>query len=564
MDIRERAVWELVRDPRKDLPNVERIAARVLDEAYALSQYERVKRILELAITRLPEERQQQAATLLFGLRGPRRRAQLNQRQRVAAAEFGITPDAFRDNREISRRHEQTLIRDLADALLSLAKASRSRQRPVPEELFGEIPYVARPGLEAQFAEALTEEHGVIALVGDIGVGKSKLAYELTFRRSGRPDKDCWIRAYDEALAIKDIGAALFQHGIDSSGVDSASMLKLKFAHLMQRADGPKFVVLDGISNVEMIDVLLLPGFQSTVIATATTAIAADGVKHIAVPDMSDTEASELVKALIEFVPDETVRLVTEVAGNRPRVLVQACHLLRPGSGIAASDVARGLRNKPQIVLMLSEPNWKQRFTRQYQDLLAALEKEHKPALMLLVLMSINYQGSHNSMRMLEPLFGMALKLQDREMQSLSFSQAVDVLVSHSVITKDNESVSINVLVREIVRSLMRGSAFEISKRICQTLEPAVARVEQDSNERMTPESSLWRRVYDHFHEMQIAPPPEPRYGFDFFLLENMKDDGDVFYQVKGVRPQPHRPQVPYLNNWLVAELREFTEGLLP
>jgi hypothetical protein len=562
IEVRERSVWELRRDPRKDIPYLERIAQRVLHDADELSQYERVTRVLELAIPRLTDERQQRAASLLFGLDGPHRRAQLNQRQRAAASVYDISSDGFRDNRYTSGQHEQTLIRELADALLSLAKASRDSHRFIPEELFGHVPYVKRPELEAQFAKAVSEDHSVIAFIGDIGVGKSKLAYELAFRQAKRPVNNCWVRAYDEALTIKDISAALFQHGVDTSGVDATAMLKLKFAQLMQRTDSPEFVVFDGVTDANDLDSMLLPGMQSTVIVTSTRALPSESVRQIVVPDMSDEEARELVGTLIEFIPPDSASLITEVAGNRPRVLVQACHLLTPSSRLDPDDIARGLRTSPQVFLMLAESNWRQRLSRRYEQLLAELHDEHRPAQVLLVLIAVRwYNGPHPMKSTLEFLFGTVLKL-DSSLVPVAFRQAVDVLVTHNVITDGKEGIVINPLVQALIFDLMRGSAYEVIERICVALEAEIAGTEPiDSLYRVEASRLIKSGLLGQLRQIQRDKPLKPRYGSDFFLLRAITDE-DVLYSRKGGRPQAHRVREPYMSSWLIDALVEVNKQM--
>lgn len=563
--VRERSIWELRHDPRKDIPYLERIAHRVLGNADELSQFERVKRILQLAIPLLAEDHQQRAASLLFGIEGPYRKAQLNQRQRAAAFEYGVGLDGFRDNRGTSLQHEQTLIRDMSQALLTLAKAGRSFERPIPEQMFGDEPYISRIDLETSFLAAISGDHSVIALIGDVGTGKSKLAYELTFRNARAPSDVCWIRAYDDALLVKDIAAALFQHGVDTSGVDSAFFMKLKFAQQMQRPDGPDFAVFDGTASSDDLDAMLLPSIQTKVIVTSTNDIRLDDVKQITVPDMTDDEARQLVETLIEFVPHDVTSLLMEVAGNRPRVLVQACRLMEGDSHLAAADIARGLRDKPQVLLMLSEPSWRQRLGKRYENLLNDLQQEHPPALALLVMLSLICQDSFLVHRAhLEPLFGIVTGLEDERMARLAFQQALDVLASHSIALQSDTHIGVNVFVGSLIRGLMRASAHQMSRRICSAMEAQVEGISESMDSpRRADDFRPWGDMYKRLREFQeIAPERKPRYGADFFLSDALHEEiKDIFYQRVGVRPKPHREQAPNLDSQFLGYLQAFVEG---
>jgi hypothetical protein len=148
---------------------------------------------------------------LLFGLTPATRLLPLWKRRELAGKEYGLTEHDYRGAAWDALDHEQDIIRYIGGFILggTTLGVDSTRQR-----IFEELPYTPRPALEKEFVDALQGNSKVIYLVGDAGVGKSRLAYELTARHAVDPVLNGWVRCGDPSLVQGDIEEIVYRNGM--------------------------------------------------------------------------------------------------------------------------------------------------------------------------------------------------------------------------------------------------------------------------------------------------------------------------------------------------------------
>jgi hypothetical protein len=449
MAIRERGVPDLAPNPRVDIPNLMPIALKVCQLPNDVTQAKAVSSILLLAIDRLQDNREKGAALKLFAMAPGTKGKSLERRQGVAGDEYGRSAYAFRDNSKDSRRYEQTLILSLVAAIEELQSGTRTEVTPLDQS----NGYITRRALEHEFFQAVSAGHTVISLVGDSGVGKSRLAVELTRSQGSATelfviDKDEPIAAMCRLLVFSGVVANYFQ-----AAILKESQVKSQFLSLLRSGEAPPYVVVDGLERASrFVSKLVEARTNSRLVITSTMSL---GLGYeIKVSDMDPEEAVELVRSRTDNLSDEEIEKIAKVAGYRPLVIVQSCDLLRRKEELKASDLEEGVRFHPSLFFEMAEPEWTLRFTTYYERMLSELSQHSRPSIAVLQLLCVT-RFVLPEKQLLRDITAWLLGVKNLRLADAIADDAMDQLEKKSILVRDGNNVHVNYVVRHVLRELL-------------------------------------------------------------------------------------------------------------
>jgi hypothetical protein len=365
-------------------------------------------------------------------------------------------------------------------------------------------PYVARPLFHARFDESVEAGRRIVALVGEPGNGKSRLAREILREKLVDGGTVVYIRG-DQLPS--DLAGSLAAHERPPQSFEITE-LKSAFVSLVcsKQAPVPDYVLLDGMEEkLALIEELVPPGTLSTVLITSRETISLRGrsVAIIAVKEMKFGEASDLVcKLRPQTTSGECGRLV-EAVGARPLPIVQACGFVGDGLSYSISDFCDDIERDAAAALWhVSRPvEWT--MTWIYKRLLDSL-KDSSDATELLayhVLMLIAFLGRFP---MTPDLLRRAVQLSaevDIENKDLprQFNAATSLLRGKYIVDTDDADFITHSLTQQLLRGLFIPQRVEA----CLVLHRAIReRLQHLLDAPFMPKTERW--VFDVFHAAAI------------------------------------------------------------
>ncbi|HUR51860.1 MAG TPA: adenylate/guanylate cyclase domain-containing protein [Mycobacteriales bacterium] len=211
-------------------------------------------------------------------------------------------------------------------------------------------PYVARPELEDALREALRTEPSQVLVVGDAGMGKTRLVRQVLEDRqvvaaaaaaAFRPTA-CGVCA-DLLEQLPEVPAdllRLLRGGASQGQADETFLLRAAGAHLSRVAPEATVFVDDGEALPEEESKLLLEAVRAAGlpwVLASRTSLPALRFREVHVPAWSEAEAAELLEANLPRASSELRAAVLERAGDSP-LYVEQCARLLLDSGAVVVD----------------------------------------------------------------------------------------------------------------------------------------------------------------------------------------------------------------------------------
>lgn len=187
--------------------------------------------------------------------------------------------------------------------------------------------YARREGIHSRFEEHMTAGVKRVLLVGQAGMGKTKLATELP-KAYAADTEILFISAHSrEALGFQ-LVAATRLHGLQGSDLTSWSPAH-QLAALLSAVSGPKFVILDNVESPSDLAGLVPEALRATVIATCRTSTHVPrGWAVVDVGRMASVESRDMI---LRALPNLSQRDADELAScfhGHALVTKYACTLL--------------------------------------------------------------------------------------------------------------------------------------------------------------------------------------------------------------------------------------------
>lgn len=357
---------------------------------------------------------------------------------------------------------------DLADALLKLEKqtqAARDQAEAVrgfaglPVVSSDRTPYIPRLGLSKELDGAMRTSQ-LVCLVGEAGTGKTRFVREHT-----APTSPAWVDAAADETMVRDMVRLLERYNVDAASFDTARV-RSAFGQLLERADGPLLVVLDGVQDPGMLKRLVPADTRSRVIATSQVR-PPEGWMVVDVPDMEAEEAAALAATQLPGFTSSDYNALAAIFGCRPLLLEHGCtYIQHTGKtdipaycALVGKDMDRAIRAMPGKV--------DRRLTVIYQQYKKKLEREEPRSLELLELLAfvahMNVPPEYAMSYMLNVPYITPDLLGEAQME---YQAAVQPLLDYSLVSSTRGyGTSMQPLTQHVLRSIFADRFPEIYQR---------------------------------------------------------------------------------------------------
>lgn len=235
------------------------------------------------------------------------------------------------DGKETRKRTVEVIRQDLADILLEMERQAQLARVPVdatnatvdvlvPPE--AQTPFIPRPRLTAFFNEVAYDTDLLLCVFGEPCTGKTRFVREQT-----AADNPVWIDARSDETLLRGMEDLLKRYGFDTALFDRVR-IRQAFGDLLTREDAPKLVVIDGIPDPKVLDLVIPLSITNRVIVTSCLRPPEDWWR-VNVDDMELEEAADMAAALLPESSDSDHLSLAALFGCRPLLIEHSCHYLR-------------------------------------------------------------------------------------------------------------------------------------------------------------------------------------------------------------------------------------------
>ena len=233
--------------------------------------------------------------------------------------------------------------------------------------------YVVDQFFEALLQRVTSAAPELVSLVGEPGIGKTRLAREVCGRLLGSREV-VWLRAGDEHDLYDDLVEFLRANGMPEVGPVLADAM-LEFRRFLSRDSTPPTVVLDGVADLRTIKALIGPEPRRPVIATSHAPLAEPAATPMR--GLRPSGAVALARSLAPDLPRWQAAAIGAMTGGRPGLIRGIVGLLGGSTGhLDVFDVWHALQTRPSAIIELIEPVAGNRLSSFYAERMRQL-REH-------------------------------------------------------------------------------------------------------------------------------------------------------------------------------------------
>lgn len=439
------------------LPELASVARAFMPDLDNMRQYDWVTRLFEVVLGKLGSETHKNALTEVFGLKEAQKKGLNGHRRRERAAEVYNYP--FHTYRKPGK-HEQILFERVEMALEELKESSPLKiVEPVevpPFQLRGK--YARRRALERDFDNLFSREEKLIALVGDKGTGKSRLAWELMKSRPAAKSKrrSLWIDGTSVDSFDEDVLTVLEDSGVDYRNANTIALRRL-FWNLLYREGRPPLVVIDNLGDKNLLQGLKVSQLRSTVVVTAThkAVVSGSGFELITVTNLVAEEATNMVSLRLPELDSVQVRLIARTSGGRPLAIETMCAMIHE-DGFDSEELCSDIRADAARMFNLPSSEDDVTLTAVYVKATNALTRANPVALSLLILITFSFVERGVSQRFLVRCLRRIYEVafEEETFSRAYYSRSLPLLQDRFLVTVDRRGVRMHSLTQAILRKM--------------------------------------------------------------------------------------------------------------
>jgi DNA-binding SARP family transcriptional activator len=204
---------------------------------------------------------------------------------------------------------------------------------------------VSRPGLLARVREQLAR--GPVALVGPLGVGKSRLAVEYAHQFAHRYGLVWWLDARHGNLVDAQLAAAAAQAGVAGPEIPVPVAAAKMRQHVRTLADNRTLLIFDNVADPERVRPWLPE--HGHVLITSRHPGWAETATPLVVTELARAESVSLLASRLPWLCGADAERLAHELGDLPLALAQAANLIGAGS-MTVADFLDDLAAHPTTV----------------------------------------------------------------------------------------------------------------------------------------------------------------------------------------------------------------------
>ncbi|MGH4012997.1 MAG: hypothetical protein ACRDSL_03495, partial [Pseudonocardiaceae bacterium] len=371
--VRYKGVWGL-RDNSAPIPELVDLASAHCPKSSSASQYELMTALLgDVLLPHLTQNQDHQAVKLYFGLLPETQTASpKTRREKTGSRVFHQSLPVFR---RPDTGHERPFLVRLAKALVEL------RKTPPRAKTYRNYstPYIVRPKYDDAFESLITKDNRLIAFEGEPGNGKTRLADELVAKRLGRRDTRIDLDAGSATVLMSQISGILSRYAdgkVKTYPSDPDALIRA-FAAFICSADAPAYLVVDNISDVQLLDRLVPPSARSlTVITSRDNTLPHGRGVSLTVEGMEDDEARQFAALLLPRMALHDIDHLINTLGNKPLAIDHACTGLLADGYMTVQEFCTAFQRHAAVVMKQAKSPGEESLSFIYEQVLSRLREQ--------------------------------------------------------------------------------------------------------------------------------------------------------------------------------------------
>ncbi|MEU4243947.1 hypothetical protein [Actinoplanes sp. NPDC026619] len=316
----------------------------------------------------------------------------------------------------------------------------------------GRTSYVSRPAYEHAFQALIEQGVKVVALVGEAGCGKSRLAAQLV--RGDRDQRTVYLRSADEKQALLDMTAELARNGASTTGLAADEIVRA-FAGYLCSSAAPAYVVLDNLVTADLAETLAHPETSSRIVITSREDLLPAGMAAVLiVKDMEPEEARSLAVQLLGPAGGEEAALLARALHGRPLAITHAAALVDADGAYSVADLCTDLEISVAGVLSRVPRPIEETLSHVYRRTIETLEQDERSVEALwLWAVTARLLPSAMPTGLVRAAFTLLLPEDKRSLSGARFAGALRELQRRCLVESKGDEIFVHPLTHRIVRS---------------------------------------------------------------------------------------------------------------
>lgn len=347
--------------------------------------------------------------------------------------------------------------------------------------------YIPRQDYHDEFDQLIALGHKLIALVGEPGNGKTRLADGLIATKLQPSDTRIYlpVNAEDECVSI--ILEELGRRGEHIYGATLKQVIPA-FARMLCTDSAPKYVIIDNLEDSSLLAATVLPAARSVVVVTSrVNLLPRNRGVPIKVGPMTLEEACELGRSFLPNHSEEEVAQLAETVGYRPLAIDHAS-LGLIAMGMTIDQFCKDFSQAPAKVMRqaklpdTSDP-YQQSMTWMYEQILSRMRQrdvEYGTKVASLFELAAFVDNIDIPADLLQLALGMAVPPADAVTTTAEFISARRELMRLHLIDMHSEKFEIHQLTHVLVRDILRDRKVEICLPLFQLTRDIAKSLETD------------------------------------------------------------------------------------